>query len=612
MKLGLYLLALAEGSHFRGGTYQFTPNGNKLIIGNTQTWRSTASGYAPQCTKDDVINQKPASEISGFIWRKQDAKCSLLKGRSRKKSKDCQDQTQSYTVSFADQDYCYGDGVNQIERPKGPFSYGWESCCWVPLTNDRAEPASVQSKKMRVFGSIFDLDNTSPSFKHPPLWLIMAGCDGQKIDLAPEDADGDVIKCRWATQQEAGGAWTDPVEWPSFLLDEENCIVHYFGSLDASQVGVKPVGLMMEDFDSNGNVKSSIPVQFLAQVWTPDMNSRSVSPNYPILEWYPPHDHSEHEHVRSVSNRFEVARGRRNSPPDYCTAVPFFKGATPQDGTVLDGTNGSVNFKLEAESQIGTIFKFDYQSPMGMTSSDLVTVNQDGSINCSWTLTPDQLSVEFHGFCFTATDSVGLTTERRCIVIKGKNPPPPTTTTTTTSTTTTTTTTTTSTTTTSTTTTSTTTTSTTTTSTTTTSTTTTSTTTTSTTTTSTTTTTTTTKKPERFITDIHEMAAEFLNGPKGFFVSNATDYGCAGRGHFDFKSKTFGKLVDDADRAFYTWKKCIQCTGIGALPQFQNQLPRYRFRKQECGKCLSNILNGKCLTKIFRTVHRFEQANLRM
>lgn len=520
MKLGLWFLALAEGSHFRGGSFQFTPTGKKLTIGNTQTWRSTASGYSPQCTKDDVINQTPADPT----WI-QNAKCNLINGQSKVDPKDCEDQTQSYSVSFADQDYCYGDGVNQIEKPKGPFSYGWEACCWVPLTNDRAGPANVQSKSMKVFASIFDLDDTSPSFKHPPLWLIMAGCDGQKIDLAPEDADGDIIKCRWATQEEAAGAWTDPVEWPSFQLDEENCIVHYFGSMDASQVGVKPVGLMMEDFDSDGNIKSSIPVQFLAQLWTPDINSRSVSPNYPIQEWYPPHDHSEHEHVHSISDQFEAARGRRSAKPEYCTAVPFFKGATPRDGAVLDGTNGSVSFVLEAESRIGTIFKFDYQSPIGMTSTELVTFNQDGSINCSWTLNSEQLKVEFHGFCFTATDSVGLTTERRCIVIKGLIPP----------------------------------------------------------TTSTTTTTTTTSTTTTFITDIHEMAAEFLNGPKGFSVNDATDYGCAGRGHFDFNSKTFGKLVDDADRAFYAWKKCIQCTGIASLPQFKNQLPKYRFRKQECG-----------------------------
>ena len=36
------------------------------------------------------------------------------------------------------------------------------------------------------------------------------------------------------------------------------------------QDGVKPICLMIEDFDEYGNVKSSVPVQFLAVVWTPD------------------------------------------------------------------------------------------------------------------------------------------------------------------------------------------------------------------------------------------------------------------------------------------------------------------------------------------------------
>ena len=77
----------------------------------------------------------------------------------------------------------------------------------------------------------------------------MGGCDGQKIDLSPSDPDGDTIRCRWASEYEAAGAFTDSNEWPSFQLDEEECIVHYFGSMDKSQVGVKPVGLMIEDDD---------------------------------------------------------------------------------------------------------------------------------------------------------------------------------------------------------------------------------------------------------------------------------------------------------------------------------------------------------------------------
>ena len=80
------------------------------------------------------------------------------------------------------------------------------------------------------------------------------------------------MRCRWATSDEAGGARFNPVAYPSLSLDGDNCIVKYDGTMDTSQVGVKPIALMMEDFDSEGNIRSSVPVQFLAQVWTPTMN----------------------------------------------------------------------------------------------------------------------------------------------------------------------------------------------------------------------------------------------------------------------------------------------------------------------------------------------------
>merc|ERR1711931_220128 len=81
-----------------------------------------------------------------------------------------------------------------------------------------------------------------------------------------------------------------------------------------SRKKVKPIGLMMEDFDASGNVRSSIPVQFLAQVWTPNMATRSLgAANYP--EWFAEKEHKDHVKV--------PGRGRR-SLPAYCNAVPTF------------------------------------------------------------------------------------------------------------------------------------------------------------------------------------------------------------------------------------------------------------------------------------------------
>ena len=55
----------------------------------------------------------------------------------------------------------------------------------------------------------------------------------------------------------------------SLTLDEENCIITYNGLKDVITGGVKPIAIQVEDFDKNGKVKSSIPVQFLATVWQP-------------------------------------------------------------------------------------------------------------------------------------------------------------------------------------------------------------------------------------------------------------------------------------------------------------------------------------------------------
>jgi len=93
--------------------------------------------------------------------------------------------------------------------------------------------------------------------------------------LSPIDPDGDEWRCRWATEEESDGGFNTPGFWPSLSLDEENCIVTYTGSLDTTVTGVKPISLMLEDFDLTGNVRSSIPVQFLGQVWRPDLRRRS-------------------------------------------------------------------------------------------------------------------------------------------------------------------------------------------------------------------------------------------------------------------------------------------------------------------------------------------------
>lgn len=89
------------------------------------------------------------------------------------------------------------------------------------------------------------------------------------------------------------------------------------------------------------------------------------------------------------------------------------------------------------------------------------------------------------------------------------------------------------------------------------------------------------------LVNIKQMAVELLDKEGSTFSSiDAMNYGCAGRAHFDPFSKTLGKQVDQVDKAFYKWKKCIQCASTDKL------LDPYQFdlANQTCGELLISIL----------------------
>ena len=53
------------------------------------------------------------------------------------------------------------------------------------------------------------------------------------------------------------------------------------------------------------------------------------------------------------------------------------------------------------------------------------------------------------------------------------------------------------------------------------------------------------------------MATALLTGL--FKPDDANDYGCTGRGYFDYKSKTIGTPYDHVDKYFMAWKHCVRC-----------------------------------------------------
>ena len=72
------------------------------------------------------------------------------------------------------------------------------------------------------------------------------------------DIDGDQLRCRWGVNEnEAGGIYE-----PKGQLQSNPCLLTY----EATAVGYEGIAIIIEDFDTNGEVLSSVPLQFLIKI----------------------------------------------------------------------------------------------------------------------------------------------------------------------------------------------------------------------------------------------------------------------------------------------------------------------------------------------------------
>jgi len=403
MKLLAATLATVQASHYRGGSYAITQGEAGLVeISRSNTWRRSNSGYSGGCTQSDIDNQVVAQADPEDCWYRPNGswdRCGYTKGGYI--VTDIED-----SLSTAN-NYCYGTRHEDFTKPSSKYEFEWDDCCWVKFTTDDNELVSGGS--FGFYAYVEDIDNNSPQTKLPPIWKIMAGCAAQTLELNPYDKDGDTIKCRWADSDEGLGAYKYKHNFASITLDSDTCILTYDGTKDVAPSGVKPIAIHVEDFDSNGVMKSSMPLQFLATVWTPtNSNFRTSGRNqtpyqYPNL--FPEDDHDDHK--KGSSSR---SRGRR-STPDYCGRVPVLEDPSPAAGSVTEVGTAGTTFSLKASSPNGNITKFTYQSAPGVSCDP---VGPSGDVACTFTPSSDQVG-STTGFCFQAEDSLGLQTERRCI-----------------------------------------------------------------------------------------------------------------------------------------------------------------------------------------------------
>ena len=225
--------------------------------------------------------------------------------------------------------------------------------------------------------------NSSPRAITAPVLRIQHGCNST-IRVPVNDPDGDIIRCRLAAGRECESICN---RFPGAVLNPESCSLYYDATQPNLPTGFQGVAIMIEDFlFGSFTPMSSVALQFLVFV---------VSSNEP------------------------------------CSAAPEFVPPTPTQGTcsaIPPGEMFNINILATSGGMDTFITEIQTVSPSGLRRSEVVRIAASETvygINVTWTPQINQQN-ETHLFCYTAVNSVGISSPQVCIQLHpGIFPPTP-------------------------------------------------------------------------------------------------------------------------------------------------------------------------------------------
>ncbi|XP_053388610.1 uncharacterized protein LOC128551720 isoform X2 [Mercenaria mercenaria] len=370
-KLLIFLLSVValtvpgvHTTHFRGAIISWRPGSAKdeIIIDYRISWRRSSNGH--YCDSSTIQNGE-----------------TVLGEGSLSCFNNCQGSLGSLHYQCTDysltEDWTSGKGrliktLTLRLQNSTHFEFGYDSGNWISslITGGDGD------WQLRVKGDLAARNdtgtiNSSPSAEITPIVRLQYGCH-HTIKIPVSDPDQDIVKCRWASsyQNECGDVCNG---FPNAYLNNTACTLTY----DASySTGWYAVAIQVEDY-ANVNASqplSSIPVQFLVQVYQ-SSDSCSVKPE--IID---------------------------PSPIDgACIVVPVNETFESTITAQIRGSNRSI-------AEIKTT------SPLGMVKSPLMQINSTTwQVNVTWA--PTAINDTSNVFCYTATDTFGQQSVRRCITL---------------------------------------------------------------------------------------------------------------------------------------------------------------------------------------------------
>ena len=111
------------------------------------------------------------------------------------------------------------------------FCYSYSGCCWISLSRYRNGNWFISTTVNLTRRSDNGRINSSPVSRSPAIVRWSEGCPSQSLRIPVEDADGDVVKCRYAKYSES---YFNNDSFPHGTFDEVishfcvNCLYNLF------------------------------------------------------------------------------------------------------------------------------------------------------------------------------------------------------------------------------------------------------------------------------------------------------------------------------------------------------------------------------------------------
>ncbi|XP_033104162.1 uncharacterized protein LOC117106809 isoform X2 [Anneissia japonica] len=361
------LLCCTHSTHYRGGILGWRPaeDSNKVVIFWQVAWRRSYDDLTTYCSsRGEVKNGE--GELSC-----QQCNPSLIYSPVEF---ECTDYNEIYDWSsgVGSLEYTYPiDKFTLVYSPGAEFSY------WVPLQNYGPTTywKMVSTVDMSVRSDI-GRPNSLPVTSMIPVIKVQDGCTST-INIPASDPDGDVVRCRWAddNQNECpqainGNQVCGPLS-PNSYLNQDTCQITFNAT---GNPGWYAVFVIIEDFKTSTSIEpiSKISLQFLINVFPLNDICRKPTIIAPVgsCEILRPNQFWQMS-IRARTGRpsIEITQISTSTPPNV-------------DKSFLARYPGS---------------------------------DTDYNVTLSWTPTMSELGQHF--VCFFATDEDGVSTDQQCVTL---------------------------------------------------------------------------------------------------------------------------------------------------------------------------------------------------